>query len=165
MALIFYLLLRGGLVTGTLNPGGDQTAVSVVGLLGAGALVGMFSDLASLKLKEVFTTIFATALKTQRSDALNASTAALKPEVKGFKPDRLGVGAASPRVTVLGKNFAKEAKVLVGYKERPGTFVSSEELTVQLETQDAAAKANLRIVVVNPPAAGGRSDPKTLAVA
>src|SRR5262245_11432330 len=39
MALIFYLLLRGGLVTGALNARGEQTAVSVVGLLGAGSLV------------------------------------------------------------------------------------------------------------------------------
>ncbi len=162
LALVFYLLIRGGLVTGGLNGGSEQSAVSVVGLLGASALVGMFSDLASLKLKEIFTTIFATALKTQRSDAL--ATKGTKPEIKGLHPDKLDAGAANLKVTVEGSNFDKESKVLVGDKERTTKYVSNQELTVQLEAQDAAAKGELKIVVRNPAAAGGESDSRILPV-
>jgi hypothetical protein len=160
MALVFYLLLRGGLVTGALQESGGQTAVSVVGLTGAGALVGMFSDLASLKLKEIFTTIFATALKTKRADPLMPPP---KLQVKSLDPATLSPGSASPKVTVRGSNFAKDAKVLVDGKERTTTYRSSEELIVELDAQDVATAGKRKIAVANP--AGDTSDAMTLTVA
>lgn len=163
MAFVFYLLLRGGLVTGALDATGQQTTVKVFGLVGAAALIGMFSDLAALKIKDVFTTLFAAPVKAQRADPLQPPVA--KPEVTEIKPATLSVGTTNPKITVLGKNFVKETKVLVNDKERPQTYVSSEELNVQLETPDAATAVELKIVVVNPPTAGGKSDPKILTVA
>jgi len=160
MALVFYLLLRGGLVTGALQESGGQTAVSVVGLTGAGALVGMFSDLASLKLKEIFTTIFATALKTERADPLAPPP---KLQVESLDPATLTPGSPSPKVTVRGKNFAKDAKVLVDGKERTTTYRSSEELVVELDAQDIAAAGDRKIAVANP--GGDTSDAMTLTVA
>jgi hypothetical protein len=165
MALIFYLLLRGGLVTGVLTGAAGEdathTAVRVFGLTGAAALIGMFSDLAALKIKDVFTTLFAAPVK-QRSDPLVTPPA--KPEITELKPDKLTIGATTLKINVLGKNFVKEAKVLVGDKERPQSFVSSGEMTVQLDPADVTAKADLKIVVENPASAGGKSDPKILPV-
>jgi hypothetical protein len=165
LALVFYPLLRSGLVAGALQESGGQTATGVAGLVGTAALVGMFSELATVKLKDIFTTIFTPRDTPKRADPLQpASTSVPKPEVSELKPDKLSVGAASPKVTVVGRNFAKEAKVLVDDKERPTIYVSSEELTLQLENQDTSAKIDLKIAVANPAKAGGTSDPKTLPV-
>lgn len=54
LALIFYLVIRGGFLT----TGADATSLSIYGITGLSALVGMFSKNAIDKLQEVFETLF-----------------------------------------------------------------------------------------------------------
>ena len=54
LALLFYLVLRAGLF----SPDADVDATSVFGFAGVAGLVGMFSEQAVEKLKEVASTIF-----------------------------------------------------------------------------------------------------------
>jgi hypothetical protein len=90
LALVFYLLIRGGLIAGA-SPAGDvPVPVNLIGLVGAAALVGMFSDLASLKLKEVFTTMFAST--TKRADPLVDGTATAKPSTTDADPQTSAKG-------------------------------------------------------------------------
>jgi hypothetical protein len=55
VALVFYLIIRGGLLAGT---NADMTAVNPFGFVAVAALVGMFSDAALMKLNNVFDTLF-----------------------------------------------------------------------------------------------------------
>jgi hypothetical protein len=53
LAVVFYVILRGGLVTGT------ASAVNFFGFAAVSALVGLFSPEAALKLKQIFSTLLA----------------------------------------------------------------------------------------------------------
>ena len=55
IAFIFYLVIRGGFLAGTNL---DAAAVNPFGMAAAAGLVGMFSDRAFAKLREVFLTLF-----------------------------------------------------------------------------------------------------------
>jgi Putative Ig domain len=66
IAFIFYLVIRGGFLAGT---DVDTVAVNPFGLAAVAALVGMFSDSAILKLKEVSSTLF--KIDDPRSDPLD----------------------------------------------------------------------------------------------
>ena len=75
MALIFYAVLRGGFLVGT---PADEKFVNPFGVVVVGALVGMFSDKASLKLGEIFDTLFKSSAdpRGDRLDEVPAETAA-----------------------------------------------------------------------------------------
>ena len=51
--MVFYVILRGGLVTGT------AASVNFFGFAAISALVGLFSPEAALKLKQIFGTLLA----------------------------------------------------------------------------------------------------------
>jgi hypothetical protein len=59
LALFFYLLLRGGLLA-TQATGSD---INAYGFAAVGAVVGLFSEQAALKLLDVFSTLFSTVTK------------------------------------------------------------------------------------------------------
>jgi hypothetical protein len=65
LAFVFYLVMRGGLLTGT---NADIKAVNPFGFAAVAALVGMFSDAAFRKLNEIFDTLF--QAKDTRSEKL-----------------------------------------------------------------------------------------------
>jgi hypothetical protein len=67
LALLFYVMIRGGLFAPDSNAG----AVSPYGVSGLSGLVGMFSKQATDKLGELFGTLFQTAADSQRSDKLS----------------------------------------------------------------------------------------------
>jgi hypothetical protein len=67
LAEVVYLALRGGLFTA----GGSSTgSISVYGVAAVSSLTGLFSKQATDKLREVFETLFRTAQKVERKDAL-----------------------------------------------------------------------------------------------
>jgi hypothetical protein len=82
LAFVFYLVMRGGLMTGT---NADIKAVNPFGFAAIAALVGMFSDAAFRKLNEVFDTLF--QARDTRSDKLMdfaiATPPALPPAIIG----------------------------------------------------------------------------------
>jgi hypothetical protein len=57
LGLVFYIVARGGLLSGQASP----TAVNPFGFCAIAALVGLFSSQTVAKLKDVFSTLFATA--------------------------------------------------------------------------------------------------------
>jgi hypothetical protein len=157
LALILYLLIQGGLVA-EVTKSGD--AVKLYTLAGVAALMGMFSELATIKLKDVFTTLVAAPVKP-RSDPL---LPAAKPEITALQPAQLALNAASLQIKILGKNFDKAAKVRAGGQERKVSNITPTELTVELLPADVATQGVLKIVVDNPTGSGGASDPKDLKV-
>jgi Putative Ig domain len=76
IAFIFYLVIRGGFLAGT---NADPAAVNPFGLAAVAALVGMFSDKAILKLRDVSATLLRT--EDTRPDKLGQLTITTKPEL------------------------------------------------------------------------------------
>jgi hypothetical protein len=74
MALVFYAVVRGGFLAGT---PADANVVNPFGVLAIGALVGMFSDKAAMKLKDVFDVVF--TAKDERKDKLSAKLEIKQP--------------------------------------------------------------------------------------
>jgi len=64
VAIVFYLVIRGGLLTDT-----QADSLNIYGVLAVSALSGLSSDRATLKLKEIFESMFQT--KDKRTGKLN----------------------------------------------------------------------------------------------
>jgi len=161
LALVFYTLIEGGLVAEVMKGGDAETAAKLYTLTGAAALIGMFSELATIKLKDVFTALVANPVKP-RANALQP--AAPKPEITALQPAQVAVNTGNLQIKVVGKNFDKAAKVKVGGQGRKVSNVTPTELTVDLLPDDVATQGAVEIVVDNPAGSGGASDPKDLKV-
>lgn len=71
LAAIFYLVLRGGLM----SPEGDGAAVNLYGVVAMSGMVGLFSKQATAKLAEVFDTLFRAKHKEEGQVATPAAEA------------------------------------------------------------------------------------------
>ena len=80
LALVFYAALRGGVMAIAVGANSPTAQINPFGLVSIGALVGMFSKAATMKLGEVFDTIFksekAQESKDKLTQAQDARTAA-----------------------------------------------------------------------------------------
>lgn len=110
LATIFYIIIRAGFLP---SSGGTQTIPNTpYGFAALGALVGLFSEEAVLKLKQVAETVFA------RTPA-GKDHAAPPPKLSSVSPNS-GPVAGGTVVTIAGTDFAAGAKVNIG-----GVAVSS----------------------------------------
>ena len=66
LALIFYVVIRGGL----LSTGGDTQSINEFGIIAVAVLAGLFTKQATDKLREVFDTLFRTKEEVIREDSL-----------------------------------------------------------------------------------------------
>jgi hypothetical protein len=141
MALIFYAVLRGGFLAGT---PADAKAVSPFGVVAIGALVGMFSDKAALKLAEIFDTLFKTP--ESRSDKLAAAT------VANLDPDKVTVGTTPPPdLAIIGDHLAKVTGVLFdGVERKPKISPTAKQVTVALTPTDVATVRDIVITLIDP---------------
>ena len=139
MALIFYAVLRGGFLIGA---PADEKFVSPFGVLVIGALVGMFSDKASLKLKEIFDTIFK-ADGDPRGGKLHA------PAIHSLDPSTVQAGSTQ-EVKVLGERLGKVTAIRFNSTELPVQIVSDREVRFTLKPEHIAKAGTLQIVVVDP---------------
>lgn len=116
LAVVFYLILRGGLLTG------EATAAQVnfFGFAAVSALVGLFSSEAAEKLREIFSTVLAPAMSGK--DRLPQGSDAI---AEGFEP---GAGPAGTIVTIRGRNLSGVSAVLFHGGGSPATVLSETEL-------------------------------------
>lgn len=104
LATIFYIVIRAGFLP---SSGGTQTIPNTpYGFAALGALVGLFSEEAVLKLKQVAETVFA------RTPA-GKDHAAVAPKVASISPNS-GPSTGGTAVTIAGTDFAAGAKVNIG---------------------------------------------------
>jgi hypothetical protein len=114
LALIVYLLIRGGFVTGL----GATSDVSPYGSAAIAALVGLFSEQASAKLRQVFSTLLAPAEQGTDHVAPNL------PDIKRFAPASGRVGTV---VRITGTGFADTSSVeFRGTAADPATATDTE---------------------------------------
>jgi hypothetical protein len=114
LAVVFYVILRGGLFTGA------AVAVNFFGFAAISALVGLFSPEAAEKLKQLFSTLLAPAPRGR--DSLSSGV----PAVVRLDPES---GAVGTPVTITGRNLSETTVVIFGKAAAPGTVMSDEQVT------------------------------------
>lgn len=152
LAAGFYMVVRGGLLT----VDGNTDSLNVFGIAAISFLVGMNSDKASLKLGEVFDTMF--PVKDDRGGKLISGLT-----IASVEPTVVAVNTAT-NITIKGSGFATNVLLLLGNQPHAVTRVSETELTVALTAAETAAAGKLELVVVNPPPKGRVSEPISLTV-
>ena len=160
LAVIFYLVIRGGLLSG----GTEAGKVNIYGIAALAGLTGMFSKQATDKLGEVFTTLFQTK-PGEGDDARKGSLANDVPVLTDMVPTRLQTKTDQLSVELKGSLFAHTAVVRVNGTARETVFNSSTSLGAKLVPDDVAADGVLSIVVFNPAPGGGASAPLKMTVA
>jgi hypothetical protein len=157
LALLFYLVLRGGLIVPSVPSGSAATdtthLLNPYGIAAISALAGMFSKQATDKLREIFDTLFRTREPVNRADPL----ALAKPIISSTEPARLAVGG-SLTLNVVGRGFQRECTASINGKPRNVQLVSETRLVLTLLAEDVAAKTELQLIIHNPRPAGPDSD-------
>ena len=149
MAMIFYAVLRGGFLAGT---PADEKVVNPFGVLAIGALVGMFTDKAALKLAEVFETLFRAG--DQRGGKLHA------PLIQKLEPSKIRVGETNPQtIKVTGERLGKVTVIKFDSKQVNANVVSDTELTFTLDPAEFAAERTLNVSAVDPETGSSVSAP------
>lgn len=95
LSVIIYFVIRAGFM----GYGSDASSVNLYGILALSALAGLFTDNATLKLKEVFDVIFKP--KDERGDKLTD-----KIKVTQLNLTKIDVAAAN-KIVLTGENFDK----------------------------------------------------------
>lgn len=101
LAVIIYFVIRAGFM----GYGSDASSVNLYGILALSALAGLFTDNATLKLKEVFDVIFKP--KDERGDRLTE----YKPKIISVTPDKIDVNYPN-KMLIKGEHFDKK-KILI----------------------------------------------------
>jgi hypothetical protein len=152
LALVFYLVIRGGLLSVSTGAAGDLNPFGVAAIAG---MVGMFSKQAADKLKETFDNLFRTA-KGQGDDQRLDKLTGTVPVIESLNPSSMKANAPSLTIQIIGQNFVTSSKVEVNGSPRITRFKSAAELEADLEAADVAVAATLQVLVRNPEDNGGR---------
>lgn len=146
LAVIFYMLLRGGLF----SPTTTVADTSPFGFAAIAALVGMFTNQASEKLRTVFET-----LMTKPATGRDASSV-VPPAITSVAPAGVTAGAETV-LTLKGSGFTPTSVVMAGDQTLKTTYVSANEVTVVIPAA-MSAKATVLKLVVSTPGAGKSSE-------
>jgi hypothetical protein len=160
LAVVFYLVVRGGFLSGGTSPNN----LNLYGIAALAGMAGMFSKQATDKLSEVFNTLFKTSPgggDSQRRDDLGN----LAPVLTGVVPPRVMLAATELDIEITGAHFSKGAIVRVNNQNRLTEFKGETRLRARLLPEDVAQEGHLEVTVFNPPPGGGASPVHPLPVA
>lgn len=139
LALIVYLTIRGGLMGTGVSSSEDLNPYGIGALA---FLSGLFSEVATEKLREVFLALFrpGDTKKDGLTDAGPTLTAAPQPAL-------IKVNAGDTEVTLKGEGFSPTDKVLLDGGELPTTFVSNSEIRGTVPKVRLQTPATLKLSV------------------
>lgn len=132
LAVVFYVILRGGLITGT------AAQINFFGFAAISALVGLFSPQAAEKLKQIFSTLLAPDPPGKDRLALGGPTVV----VESIEPES---GAAGTLVTIRGRNLSGTTAVIFQHARATATVISDREVTTVVP--QGAATGRICLVV------------------
>jgi hypothetical protein len=156
LALLIYVALRAGFLTGT----SATAAVDLYGIAAVSGLAGLFSKQATDKLEEIFMTAFHTAGDT--GDQKRADPIVLGgPLIHGITPTTMAA-RPSQALTVTGSNFVQESRIEANGVGQDTEFVDAGRLRANLATNQYKAGDSLSITVLNP--GGRRSEARRLTI-
>ncbi len=102
LALVFYFSIRGGLL---LMVDGGATEIRVSGVAAIAMLVGLFTEQATHKLKELFDTLFAVNGKTGNKG--NKAPAQKQSEIRELNPKSVKKGSKDTTMELIGENLTE----------------------------------------------------------
>lgn len=148
LALLFYLVLRGGLIVPSLPNGTNATNTTQLlnpyGVAAISAMAGMFSKQATDKLREIFDTLFRTQQPVQRADPLSGNV----PVITGTNPAKVPLNHTDP-IDVEGSGFKEDCKATVNGEPRVTQQVNETLIKLTLLPKDVAAAGKLKLIVQN----------------
>ncbi|HBL30452.1 MAG TPA: hypothetical protein DD490_26755 [Acidobacteria bacterium] len=144
LATVFYLVLRGGFFEAQ----SGASAASPFGFAALSALVGMFTEQASEKLKEIAEKLFAVAPKGTDQAGSQADAPAVT-RIATSQGSNQGSVRGGDAVTITGTGFKDGATVMFGQQPATGArFV--DDTTITAVTPAATAAGAVDVSVVNP---------------
>ena len=136
IALVFYFVIRGGF----LSPGSQVEATNPYGFAALGVIIGMFTEEAVLKLKQIAETVLAKSEKGK--DHVSPA-----PTVTRITPNT-GPAAGNTPITITGTNFVNGATVTFGGAPATSILVVNST-TITAQTPPHAA-GPVNVEVTNP---------------
>jgi len=131
LATVFYIILRGGLITGT------AAQVNFFGFAAISALVGLFSPEATEKLKQIFSTLLAP--DPQRKDRLTSGTT---PTLERIEPES---GVVGTTIKIYGGNLSQATAVIFTHARAVVTVISDTQISAVVP--EGAASGPIGVVV------------------
>jgi hypothetical protein len=146
LALVFYLLLRAGMLTASTG----QQSINEYGVLVISGIVGLFSYQAINKLSQVADTFF-NAGNEETDDPLSE----VEPEISGVVPDLM---KKNNKIQILlsGKGFLKNSTVTIDGTVRESFYLN--ENTIKVDITDIQVGSKVKIIVANSKLEGGESE-------
>lgn len=141
LALLVYMGLRGGLLNPAASTDQASKALNPYGMGALAALTGLFSETATLKLREVFTALFRP--EEVRKNPLEAAA----PTVTETEPKTVKKGAGDTEITVRGSSFEASDTVMADDQTLATTFVDATSLKATIPASMLTAKRDLKIAV------------------
>jgi hypothetical protein len=86
------------------------------------------------------------------------------PILKSISPSSVAAGSSAQTITLTGTNFFSDSQVQFNGSNRPTTFVSATQVTVQLSSSDLAQAGTPNLTVVNTEGLGWTSSPLTVTI-
>ena len=133
LGTVFYIVLRGGLLTA-----GSTQSVNAYGFAAVSALVGLFSEQAAAKLKEVFSALFAEAPKGKDHTAPGSAP---QPTIIRLDPER---GAQATDVRIEGTGL--ETATAVEFGRASATPKSQSDTEVEVTVPEGAESGPVTVV-------------------
>lgn len=147
LALLFYFIIRGGLLLPALpnSPLADAYKITLTlnpyGITAFAALAGMFSKQATDKFAEVFASLFAVKNPVDRKGALDAVAFEVKPaQLKKGKPEKL---------SVQGEGFTEATTATIDGKSRDFKKTGDKAGTVETIAEDVDKLKDIELVLKN----------------
>ncbi|HVN06815.1 MAG TPA: hypothetical protein VMT86_20495, partial [Bryobacteraceae bacterium] len=158
VALVVYLVVRSGLGTADMSLSGAD-CLKTAGFAG---LIGMFAEPATLKLKDIFNTIF-TPRSDPRRDVLTPQKS--PPHINSIDPQSVARESLPASLKIAGTNFMPGCVLKIGAILRAPRSLTPTMLECDLQPADLPDPGDIPIRVCNTPADADCSNTVTLKVA
>ena len=142
LAIIVYFIIRAGF----LNYASGASGISLYGILAISAMTGLFTDIATMKLKEVFEVLFKP--KDERDDKLNG------PIINSVNPLKIPA-AVETLITLAGKNLNKGVVITIDGNAVGNVVASAEKIELKYKPTEANAAAG-KITLLAVDQSGGK---------
>ena len=158
LATVFYVVMRAGLAT---TAGVPLANVSHFTVAAAAALVGLFTQRATLKLSEVFDALFPPREGAQHTDALGGDEHTVPPRITSLNPATVRAGTEAVSVEIIADYASDDVTLVVDGKETEFERLSTGNLSFMLASNLLVGKEAVEVILKSE---AGTSGPARLVI-
>jgi len=144
LATVFYVVMRAGLAT---TAGVPLANVSHFTVAAAAALVGLFTQRATLKLREVFDALFPPREGGQHADALIGDDSLGPPKIISLNPSTVRAGTDAVPIEIVADYASADATLIVGGEATEFVRLPTGNLRFVLEAELIATRGEVEVVL------------------